>query len=687
MEIEFVRNDDHLIKQVVSLGTSNSRTLGHFPEGAYYEHAGRGFLICAYKEDSLLGYLLFSITKSKSCIRVIQLCVSKEARGGGVSKRLLDYLKSNFRQTLKGIALSCRTDYIEASALWESYGFKSMDKVRSRSKDIKWLYKWWYDFGNQDLFTMSQEDSNRIKAVLDANIIIKLRSNNEDDQSGARFLVEDWLVDVADYFFSPETYNEIKRDKSDERARKTRSYLTNFQEVKFDPDRRDEVLLEVKKILTGTTPNDVSDRKQISECIAGGIKYFITEDKGILDVGNEINEAYGVQVLRPTDFILLADESNNYTDYVSTRIAGVNYDYGNLKAGEVDEVVETMLAKDREEKKHQLRGIFTSCSSNVKNCTTRIIRNRSRDILGVLLCQLSEQEVLVPLIRTVKNNLSKTLFTQLVFEVINYAVSAGKNLIEISDRYVDTENQYTLESMGFVYRGGVWLKVTAQSIIRSSDLFEQSGVDRIFEKATLLKRLTEPDNNEFKIQIERKLWPLKFSDIDITTYIIPIKPHWASQLFDHYAAENSIFGAEPFLAWSRENVYYRSVNPVSEKAPARILWYSSSTKDKGAVRVNSIVACSYLDEVYIGSAKELFQKFRHFGIYEWKNIIELANDDHSKMIKALKFRDTEVFSTPVAFKQVNQILASHHRKNNTFASPLEISNSIFLEIYKLGGRS
>lgn len=210
MKIEFVKNDNDLINQVVVLGTKNSRTLGHFPEGAYFEHASRGFLICAYQGSILLGYLLFSVTKSKSCIRVIQLCVSKDARGTGVAKKLLDYLKSNFRQSLKGIALSCRSDYLEASSLWESYGFKSMDKVRSRSRAVKWLYKWWYDFGNQDLFTISQIESNRVKAVLDANIIIKLRNTNEGDQSGAKYLVEDWLVDVSDYYFCPETYNEIK---------------------------------------------------------------------------------------------------------------------------------------------------------------------------------------------------------------------------------------------------------------------------------------------------------------------------------------------------------------------------------------------------------------------------------------------------------------------------------------------
>lgn len=65
MEIEIVRNNKNLLAQVVKLGTKNSKTLGHFPEGAYIEHALRGNLTCAFKEDKLYGYVLFSVTQSK----------------------------------------------------------------------------------------------------------------------------------------------------------------------------------------------------------------------------------------------------------------------------------------------------------------------------------------------------------------------------------------------------------------------------------------------------------------------------------------------------------------------------------------------------------------------------------------------------------------------------------------------
>ncbi len=685
MKIETVRTDENLISQVVKLGTKNSKTLGHFPEGAYIEHARRGFLICAYEKEQLLGYLLFSITQSKNSIRIIQLCISESARNQGIAKALLNSLKLKYRESFKGIALSCRTDYVAASTLWESYGFKAMDKVRSRSKKENWLFKWWYDFGNHDLFSLTRASSSKLKAILDANIIIKLRSNKADEKSGTRFLLEDWLVDVIDFYYSPEIFNEIKRDKNDERAKKTRSFLTNFIEAKFNPDTRDQVFNQVNKIISGNSPNDLSDKRQLSECVASEIPYFITSDEKILDSDDQINNLFGVQVLRPIDIILLIDENNNKSDYVSTRIAGVNYNYSHLKSREIDQLVDNILAKDKSEKKHELRAIFTRSASNVKKCKTRVLRDKEDTILGVWICDLTSNEVSVPLLRTTKTKLSNTLFTQLTFEAIEFAVTNERNLIAISDKYIDPQDQETLESMGFTLKEGSWWKITAKSVIDSSELFKITGVSRLFDETKLRDRLLGTDFNEFRVSLERKLWPLKFKNVELPTYIVPIRPHWASELFDHYAANDSMFGANASLAWSRENVYYRSIKPVSEKVPGRLLWYSSSTKDKGAIRVNSIVACSYLDEVHVGKAKELFRRFRHYGIYEWKNILDLAKGNPDNLVKALKFRDTEVFRNAVPFQKVVDVLQSHGRKRNTFTAPLEITNKIFLEIYKLGG--
>ena len=75
--------------------------------------------------------------------------------------------------------------------------------------------------------------------------------------------------------------------------------------------------------------------------------------------------------------------------------------------------------------------------------------------------------------------------------------------------------------------------------------------------------------------LEKLLWPLKIKDAEIPCYIVPIKPYYARELFDTKAAKAELFGVQPSLIWSKENVYYKNVHPNVEKFPARILWYAS----------------------------------------------------------------------------------------------------------------
>src|SRR5690606_6713640 len=113
--------------------------------------------------------------------------------------------------------------------------------------------------------------------------------------------------------------------------------------------------------------------------------------------------------------------------------------------------------------------------------------------------------------------------------------------------------------------------------------------------------------------------------------------------------------------------------PISEKAPARILWYASTSTNKGNLsQSQAIVGCSYLDEVHIGTPKALFQKFKNYGIYEWKDVFALAKNDINYNIKALKFSDTEVFKNAVPLRDVDEILLNNGRKKNTFASPVVV---------------
>lgn len=685
MNIEILSDNDNLLKEVVKLGTKNSKTLGHFPEGAFIEHAKKGNIICALDDDKhLLGYILFSITQSKRTIRIVHLCISEDHRNKGVAKSLLDTVKNKYSLLLKGVFLSCREDYVSATKFWKKYGFKAIGRRRSKSKKENYLIKWWYDFGNHDLFSLQNADSEKAKALLDANILIKLRDKSEDEQTGSKYLMADWLMDEIDYYFAPEVFNEILRDSDRSRAESTRQFVREFCEAKFNPDSRDNIFTKIDQFICGTSDNDISDKKQLAECIAAEIEYFITTDRKILDADEEVFKLYGVQVLRPTDFILMLDQVNNQSNYVSTRIAGVNFEYKKLETKEIDALTKLFLDKGKGEKKHQLRDLLTNIASNINDSQVKIVQNNEGYKLGFWGAELKNDILEISVIRTSNSKLSNTLFKQLIFDAINYGLSKGKKQIIVSDKYLNITEQETLESLNFILNNGVWMKLALNGITKSHTLFSTNRVpSEIYDTTRIKEKLSVPNEN-FKCEVERMFWPLKFSDLDIPVYIIPIKPHWASQLFDHYMSSTDLFGALPELVWNRENIYYRSVNPVSEKAPARILWYASDSKNSQSGRIKSVIACSYLDEVLIGEVKGLFQKFKKFGIYDWKDVFGLAKNNLNTSIKALKFSDTEVFKNPVSFKKVNEILVQKGRNKNTFASPLKVNTEIFLEIYKLG---
>lgn len=676
-------SEESIIQKVIELGNKNTKTLGLLPEGAIRYHIKKGLLFINIDEkENLYGYILFSITQRKRNVRIIHLCVEKKYRGKKVAKHLLDFLKENFIDKLRGISLSCREDYAEASKFWEQYGFKPINRKRSRSKEERYLIIWWYDFGSVDLFSNLVEETNSIKAVLDANIIIKARDKCKDD-TGVSFLFSDWLSDI-DYYYAPEIFNEINRDEDKLRAKKTRQYLQNFSQVKFKPNSRDEIYLELCEIVIGSSINDKSDKMQLSECISADIEYFITTDKNIIEAHDLIFEKYGVRVLLPTDFILKIDETNNKTNYYSSRLAGVQSKYKPLQSLETTKLVEIFLAKEQNEKKHQLRDALTSLSGDIKNTKTMIVENKEGDVIGFWAGKMKDDILEIKLLRIKKGRLLDILFKQLIKLLINLSIENNKHRLSIQDGFLADSHREIMSSLGFFSKENEWVKLIDVGVVNSLEYFAKENITKDFFNNKIVIDWLKSDKVDYKLQLERRLFPLKFSDINIPTYIIPIKRYWASELFDHYIAGEDIFGVKPELSWNRENVYYRSVKPITEQFPSRILWYVSKGQNKSDSRCSSIVGCSYLDEMVTGKPKDLFKQYKNFGIYEWEHVYKLAKNNIDNDIKAIEFSDTEVFKNVIPLKKVDDIFVENGRKTNTFACPVKVSSEIFNQIYILG---
>ena len=85
------------LEQVIKLGEANSATLGFFPKGAFEQAASKKWIIVAVDNtNTVLGYLLYGISRTKMLAYIVHLCVDKSYRCSGIAKTLFaELIRSN----------------------------------------------------------------------------------------------------------------------------------------------------------------------------------------------------------------------------------------------------------------------------------------------------------------------------------------------------------------------------------------------------------------------------------------------------------------------------------------------------------------------------------------------------------------------------------------------------------------
>lgn len=676
MTIEFIDNKNKFFSDVKTLGRKNSATLGFMPDGGFEDHAKNKCIIVAHDGMSLAGYLMYRVVARLSRVSIVHLCVSEAHRGKGISTALLKTLKGKYEKTYRGISLSCRTDFMYASTVWKNFGFVPLDKVRSRSYEENYLNRWWYDFNQPNLFSVSQ--ISKVKALLDMNIIVKLREIKSSEVinplEDPRVLLADWLIDEAELCFAPEAYNEIARDENLHRAAKTRNFLQSFSLLQIDVEEQKKVVRDLESIICGTSENDISDRKQVASCIVSHTPYFITYDERLLNKRTELEKKYPIQIYNPQEFIIQIDQLLHGEDYLPNQLKGVYSDsISKLCSKDLSFCINKFwMQKIGENKQDFSSSVYKIV--NVVGGSLYVLKRYGEAIAFYGICEKQDLTD-IALLRISAKDICGALFFKIISEILQTALNKNKSQIRFKERIITEEQKEILNNFGFILQGDYYIKYVYNKIIVKED------ISYIIQP--LYPEVTINNNDRILFEVEKILFPLKIRGLNIPTYIIPIQPYWAGQLFDITIAGEDLFGANPEKLWSFENVYYRHTKPITEKFPARVLWYVSG-RDKSYSHAKSIIASSYLTDVTTGKPKTLFRVNKRYGIYEWEDISKLCDGDINNDIRVLKFCHTEVFDYPVNYNKIQEILISNGRKRNTFASPVEINESIFFQIYQLG---
>ena len=694
---EIDSNSKHL-ETIIRLGDANSATLGFFARGAFLRLADQGcILTCISPEVGCVGYVLHSTSRGR--VRLTHLCVDSTWRGRGIAKILIKHLKEKTHH-LYGILASCRRDY-KLDRMWSSLGFISIHERPGRSKDGTTLTEWWLDYGHPDLFTMlaQQRTESSLSVAIDANIFYDLADDErtDEDSKESKALIADWLEAELELCLTDEIKNEINRNKDSQKRKKLWGMVNRFTTLPCTPEAFEQACNSLRNFFPeNMSDSDVSDLYQLARTIGSDIKvtFFVTRDTRLLEeIEEKIYQEFGLLIIHPIDLIIRLDELRRETEYQPIRLAGTNIERRRVKSGEQDLIVNQFLRNALGEKKTDFRRKFRQFLAKPEQFECLMVGHRGENPIALVVYDReNDGELKIPVFRFTKNKLTPTILRHCIFQCLLTAANEKRQFTRITEVYLEPQITIALQEDRFLITKNEWLRINLalaqKSVEISSYIFQLcQQIGRGYEQyLPLVNLLADPNsinNTILMADIEKTIYPAKITDATIPTFIIPIKPWWAQNLFDKELAEATLWGAKEELALRRELVYYRSKQPsVGLEAPGRILWYVSKDPDvkNSSSIVGAIRACSRLDEIVIGKPKDLYKRFRRLGIYEFQNVLKTAKGNLHQEIMAIKFSDTELFCKPIELKEIEKIIG----RKIAVRTPYKITSNAFGMIYNKG---
>lgn len=691
MKILTIEERSPYLSSVKSLWRANSATLGFFPDGAFNEHANKQNILIAIDSDgTFAGYLLFRISRMRGTI--VHLCIEPAYRNKGVAKLLVNHLHSQTKKH-EGIGLLCRRDF-PANELWRHLGFHATSEKQGRSSNGELLTFWWLDHGHPTLFTLSNQLAvqSKIKAVIDANVFYDLQDEPNPENEESKSLLADWLQDSLSLCITDEIFNEIHRHDCANERRRRRSFVEKFTKLHSNHEKVEEVKGCIRKMFPSKlTDSDKSDLQQLAKAISADAQFFVTQDKALLDLEDEVYKEFKLTIIRPCNLIIRLDELIREIEYHPNRLAGSNIQIKLATADQEPLIIKVFQNFSQRESKSDLQHQLHSYLANPRKFEVWLVVASDQLSALIVYDKQTPKTLTIPLFRITQNSISITLARYLVCKTILDSLRLNRLSVNIMDKYLSDALVNALLENSFLNHDGKWKKFNLSVNESAGELANRLEVlSTEYPKDTailnsLSKRIIDANSSKdfaALLQIENSLRPAKIIDIEIPTFIIPIKSFWAAELFDEKLSNQTLFASRPELILSSENVYYRAKRPSILSAPARVLWYVSQAKGySGTMHVR---AYSRISEVLIGKPKALFSKFRRLGVYQWKNILELANNNVETEIMAVKFDSTELFDNPLHLDDLKRIIYETESRNLCLQSPVRISNESFIKIYRQG---
>ena len=680
----------HELDQVLEIYRSQKSTLGFLPIGAFEERFAKKHIYVAIIEGNVAGYVLFSINQGDE-VRIAHLATNVEHQRCGVASALITSLKKDYAHCSR-IRLNCRADFT-AAAIWPRLGFVAARRLPGRKAGGSELIAFQCRLNDSPLFDQFEDTANLPVVVCDANICWDIEYSDRDNHESSSGLLVDWLADEIELRVTEEILNDFDRQESSVRDRMCSVIRSQWEMIVADAVAFESYRVIVRGILG--EPNgddDLSDEKHLATAAAAGATAFATRDHQLLEAAPEIFSQTGLRIQRPSEIITEFDSLQSVTSSHFGELRKTGIQRKRVKSvRDVD--VEQYVKSRRGEKIGEFRRYLDHALSNPKRFRVEILQNMDDKPLALVIVERDgDVGYRIHQLRLAHcldgTRLGSTLVEYISHQPLGSAWTGAEEdhqhrILSIADPYLSHEIASSCLERGFTLRGseltrpampGLWSR---DGLLNQLDQYEGSGVMHTDSVADLRALATADDEVSIR-SLEQQIHPGKAAFGNLQTWIIPIKPEWAQELFDFRIWQYELFQAETTLVVNPDSVYYKRPGNSPTTDIGRILWYVSGKKDKGG---NLIRACSAMTKRVTGPVKNLFRQYERMGVFEWKQIKEHFGDANAEAA-AIEFTDTELLPNPISFDRANEILALVGMKPNQFQSALRIPPEAFNLIYQ-----
>jgi ribosomal protein S18 acetylase RimI-like enzyme len=669
-------DDDAGIQAAIELGNRAKTTLGQMPYAAYTDAATQGTLLLAHAGDQVVGYALYALARNR--VRLTHLCVDPDFRRRRIAQRMVEYISQRHADHL-GIAVRCRDDY-DVGEIWVKLGFVRLGERPGRSKAGHALVDWWRDHHHGNLFTPDPETV-LVRAAIDINVLRDMAEQGPGSEE-ARSLLADHLIGLLELVRTAALDGAVEKLPKAQRDMLTQK-AQPLTPVRTDPDQRASLIRKLQAEALVSDPDyphtveEKRDLEHVADAVAADLNVFITDDEALRQKFSFVEDRYGLRILRPVDVVVHIDELVHAESYRPVELQNTAYALRLIGSGHCDDVL-PLTNVDGQESPDDLRALMRELAL-AGHDRIGIFTPQGRITAG-LSTYVADGLLEVPLLRVENDGLADTIARQLMFLLRGRARAGGVDVIRISDRRLSRSLRLAASNEGFH---------TVQGQLHGYALDTAGPASTIQERASSAARrvgLPPPASLRSSMpavaaaELERIWWPAKITDSELKSYLIPIQQRYSGDLLGVPAG---LLPRNEALGLAREHVYYKSPGGTPVKAPARLLWYMSGG-GRTTPHPPSVIACSQLDEVVVGSADELHARFQHLGVWGRTELSEASRDGK---IQALRFTNTEIFPAPVPrakFRALSQQFAGHQQVP---FGPTPIPVDLFTALYEEGRTS